>query len=91
MFYFIVALAVVGYLIYRGLQKLQRKSLVASCPCVLALATIIAFVLFQNDNKVIAVSVLLIGIYLFAINLAAIRKISVKQLSTTTGSISQLH
>ncbi len=91
MFYFIVALAVVGYLIYRGLQKLQRKSLVASCPCVLALATIIAFVLFQSDHKVIAGSVLLIGLYLFAIELAAIRKVSLNKLSTNTGSISQPH
>jgi hypothetical protein len=89
MFYFIVALAIAGYLIYRGLQKIQRKSLVAFCPCVLALSTIIALVLFQSDHKVIALSVFLIGLYIFAIDLAAIRKLSVQKLSTSTGTFSQ--
>ena len=91
MIYFIIALVIVGYLIYLGLQKLQRKSLVASCPCVLVLFTIVSFVLFQGDHKVIAGSVFLIGLYLFAIDLAAIRKVTVRQISTTTGSISQPH
>ena len=40
MFYFIIAVAVLGYLIYQGLQRIERKSLTISCPCVLVLSII---------------------------------------------------
>jgi len=89
MFYFIVAAVILGYLIYKGLQRIERRSLAISCPCVLVLAIIISFVLFQSDHIFIAAGVLMFGFYIFGISLAAIRKISVRTLSTNTGSINQ--
>ena len=89
MFYFIIAVAILGYLIYQGLQRIERKSLTISCPCVLVLSIIVSFILYQSDHIFIAAGVLMFGFYIFGLHLAAIRKVSIRALSTNTGSISQ--
>lgn len=89
MIYFIFAVVILGYLIYQGMQRIERRSLAISCPCVLVISTLISFLLYQNDHPFIAAGVLILGFYIFGISLAAIRKISIRTLSTSTGSISQ--
>lgn len=89
MIYFIIAVVILGYLIYQGLQRIERRSLAISCPCVLVLSTIISFIFYQSNHPYIAAGVLIFGFYIFGISLAAIRKISIRTLSTSTGSISQ--